>query len=168
MKLEETKTIADEIVAKLSPYCQRISVVGSIRQGKPVINDIDIALIPSDRQKLDLTLTKMGDYKIARVVIVDIQPSFIVFDSFYSRNTDVISLDIYIAVPENWGTKLLMHTGSMENIVRLANLAKEKGWYLPINGDGLFNEKGEMIASDSEEAVYQALDSAYQRPEERG
>jgi len=42
------------------------------------------------------------------------------------------------------------------------------GWHLAASGEGLFNEKGERVAGDTEESIYEALGLAYQRPEERG
>ncbi len=37
-----------------------------------------------------------------------------------------------------------------------------------ITGDGLFNERGERIAGDSEESIFAALGEKYRRPEGRG
>jgi len=46
-------------------------------------------------------------------------------------------------------------------------LAKRKGWHLKASGDGLFNEKGERIAGETEESIYEALGTPYQTPDER-
>lgn len=157
MELEKAKAIATEVIARLSPHCQRIEVAGSVRRRKAVVNDIDLVVIPSDRWKLDMALMRMGNYtmagsKIARLDMVDM---------------DSTSLDIYFATPETWATLLLIRTGSKENNIRLATLAKKRGWRLAASGDGLFNERGERIAGDSEESIYEALGLAYQPPEER-
>ncbi|MBA7714607.1 hypothetical protein ES703_123634 [subsurface metagenome] len=45
--------------------------------------------------------------------------------------------------------------------------AKIRGWRLAASGDGLFNEKGERIAGDTEESIYKALGLPYQPPERR-
>jgi len=155
MELERAQKIAEEVVKRLSPYCQRIEVAGSIRRGKPVVKDIDMVLIPDDREAVDRTLmqlgmVKMSGLKITRVVGED------------------ISLDIYYATPETWATLLLIRTGSTENNIRLATLAKNKAWHLAASGDGLFNERGERIAGDTEESIYEALGIPYQPPEARG
>lgn len=155
MELEKAKAIADTIVKALEAYCDRIEVAGSIRRQKPTVRDIDLVLVARDRWNLDLALMKMGHYKMSGMKIARVQ-------------MDSIPLDIYFASPETFATLLLIRTGSVENNIRLASRAKKRGWRLAASGDGLFNEKGERIAGDSEESIYQALGLPYQEPEERG
>lgn len=155
MQLEKAKAIADEVVERLSPYCQRIEIAGSIRRRKAWVNDIDLVLIPSDRWELDSILVTMGKYKMSGMKITRVE-------------MDNINLDVYFATPETFATLLLIRTGSKENNIRLATLAKRKGWHLAASGNGLFNETGERIAGDTEESIYQALGLPWQRPEERG
>jgi len=76
-------------------------------------------------------------------------------------------VDLYFATAETWATLLLIRTGSKENNIRLATLAKRRGWHLAANGDGLFDEKGRRVAGDSEESIYKALVLPYQEPWER-
>ena len=57
--------------------------------------------------------------------------------------------------------------GSAEHNMRLATLAKRKGWHLKVSGDGLFDENGNRIAGDTEESIYEALGIPYQEPNER-
>lgn len=155
MKLEEAKKIADEVVAHLSPFCKRIEVAGSIRRKRPIVGDVDIVLIPSDlwninREILALGPVKMSGMKIQRV------------ESYKG-----IPIDIYFATDESWATLLLIRIGSKENNIRLCSLAKKRWWRLAANGDGLFNEKGERIAGDTEASIFEALGLAYQPPEAR-
>jgi len=81
---------------------------------------------------------------------------------------DSIPLDIYFATPETFATLLLIRTGSVESNIRLAARAKKRGWRLAARGGGLFNERGERIAGDTEESIYEALGVPYQEPWERG
>ena len=156
MKLEVAQKIADEVIGRLSPYCH-IEVAGSVRRQKPFPHDIDFVLIPSDAWNLEsevLALArpfrpKMSGEKLKR------------FDYNGAQ------IDLYFATPETWATLLLIRTGSKENNIRLCSLAKKRGWHLAASGDGLFNEKGERIAGDSEISIYNALGLPFQRPEER-
>jgi len=141
-------------VKRLSPYCKKIEVAGSIRRRKPWVNDIDLVLVPSDlwnlhHEVMGLGQMRMSGSKIMRVMVGSTQ------------------VDVYVADEDTWATLLLIRTGSAENNIRLATLAKKRGWHLAASGDGLFNEKGQRIAGDTEESIYTALGQTYQQPWER-
>lgn len=154
MELEKAKVIANSVVKALEPYCEKIVVAGSIRRQKPIVNDIDLVVVAHDRWNMDTVMRRMGSIKMAGSKIARVE-------------MDSIRLDIYFATPETFATLLLIRTGSAENNIRLASLAKRKGWHLAASGDGLFNEKGERIAGDSEESIYEALGLLWQPPEGR-
>jgi len=154
MELERAQSIADEVIKRLAPYCQRIAVAGSVRRQKPMVNDIDLVLIPNDLWSLHGELMKLGQLKMSGQKIMRVMIG----------NTQV---DIYVADEDTWATLLLIRTGSKESNIRLCSRAKDMGWHLAASGDGLFNEKGERIAGDSEISIYNALGLPYQRPEER-
>lgn len=161
MELKRAREIADSVVERFRPQCSKIEVAGSIRRGRPFVNDIDLVLIPEDRYAFDRLLmdmavestgspkVKMAGPKIARI---DYQGA---------------SVDIYFATPETWATLLLIRTGSKKHNVSLAALAKSKGWRLHASGDGLFNASGERIAGDTEESIFEVLGRPYKEPEER-
>ena len=60
IRLEEAKRIAGDLVAMLSPHCERIAVAGSIRRQRPVVHDLDLVLIPRDLARLQETLRSAG------------------------------------------------------------------------------------------------------------
>jgi len=154
MELERAKTIANEVIKRLSPYCQRIEVAGSVRRQKAVVNDIDIVLVPSDLWNLTHEIMGLG-------------PSTLKGDKLKRVSYNGVQVDLYFADEQTWATLLLIRTGAKENNIRLATLAKKKGWHLAASGDGLFNEKGQRIAGDSEESIFKTLGLPYQKPEER-
>lgn len=78
-----------------------------------------------------------------------------------------IQIDLYFATEKTWNTLLLIQTGPKENNIRLCKLAKQRGWHLHANGEGLFNQYGMRIGGDSEMDIYDALDLPYQEPWER-
>lgn len=153
--LERAQEIAEQVVKRLSPYCSRIEVAGSVRRKEPWVNGIDLVLIPHDPWNLHheikgLGQMRMSGKKIMRVMVGSVQ------------------VDIYVADEKTWATLLLIRTGSEENNIRLVTLAKKRGWRLAASGDGLFNERGERIAGDTELSIYAALGLCYQEPWERG
>ncbi len=153
--LERADKIAAAVVKRLSPYCQCIEVAGSVRRRKEWVNDIDFVLISSDLWNVQYEIMGLGQAKMAGNKIMRVM-------------TSETQLDFYFATPETRATLLLIRTGSAENNIRLATMAKKRGWHLAASGDGLFNEDGLRIAGDSEESIYQALGLPYQHPEERG
>ncbi|MBA7502834.1 hypothetical protein ES706_01431 [subsurface metagenome] len=161
MRLEEATTIAKKVKEILSPYCEEIEIAGSIRRGKPVVHDIDMVLI--EKPETWLVLSSM----IASIGRITLNGNKIK-SLWYGDKQSGIAIDIYIATPATWATLLLIRTGSKENNIRLASIAKRQGWHLKANGDGLFNEKGERIAGETEESIYEALGIPYQEPNERG
>ena len=153
--LERAQKVADAVVKHLSPHCQRIEIAGSIRRRKPWVNDVDLILIPKNLWNLHGELMKLGQLKMSGKKIMRVMVG----------STQV---DIYVADEATWATLLLIRTGSKENNIRLCSRAKDMGWHLAASGDGLFNEREERIAGDSEISIYNALGLPYQRPEERG
>jgi len=155
MELAQAQKIANEVVRQLSPYCKKIQVAGSIRRRKAFCNDIDLVLIPSDPWNLNRELMALGQVrqawgeKLKRVLFNGVQ------------------VDIYYATEGTWATLLLIRTGSMESNIRLASLAKKKGYRLAANGDGLFDDKGRRVAGDSERSIFEALGLPYKEPWER-
>jgi len=154
MDLERAQKIASEVVTRLTPYCDRIEVAGSIRRKKSRVNDVDIVLIPSDLWNLTHEIMGLGPAKVSGTKIQRV-------------NCNGTQIDIYFADEDTWATLLLIRTGSAENNIYLASLAKRKGWRLAASGDGLFNEEGQRIAGESELSIYQALGVRWQWPWER-
>jgi len=157
MELEKAKEIAAEVIKRLSPYCRRIEVAGSIRRQKEIVHDIDIVLIPSDAWNLESEVLALAR---------PLQPK-LSGEKLKRFDYNGAQIDLYYASPETWATLLLIRTGSKENNIRLCSLAKKRGWHLAASGDGLFNEAGERIAGDTEESIFKALGLPFQRPEER-
>ena len=155
MKLKEAMGIANEVYYRLKPYCQKIVVVGSIRRQKDNVRDIDIVLVPANPWELNRTISALG-------------PSSVAGEKMKRVSYKGTQVDVYSATPENWGTLLLIRTGSKENNIRLCKQAKRLGMKLKANGDGVIGKDGRLIPIESEEQIYQVLRLPYQQPWERG
>ena len=105
MKYEEIKVIADDYKEKLSPYCKRIEIAGSVRRKKPECRDIELVLI-RDPEKIREFETALSVWKRVRGYItgryMQIEPM------------DGLKIDIFIAVDDgtNWGNIFLIRTGN--------------------------------------------------------
>lgn len=153
MKLEDALMVANEVLATLKPFANRIEIVGSIRRKRRIVNDIDILIEPLNTFGLGeaiaglLGLTSRGD-KIQRGTYKGIQ------------------IDVYFADTNTWDTLKLIRTGSAGHNIRLTSLAKRRGWHLYADGRGLMNDKGKIVAR-SEEEIFNALSITYLLPESR-
>jgi DNA polymerase (family 10) len=161
----EVEPLAFKIVSTIGPYCTRAEVAGSIRRRKPTINDIDIVVLPKPqcwvqiikevRYSFDAVTEKQGD-KLATL--------YVPFAS--KQGQGHVQVDLYRASEGTWGILLLIRTGSAEYNVYLCNLAIRKGYRLAYS-QGLLNEKGEVIASKTEQEVFQALGLPFIIPQDR-
>jgi DNA polymerase/3'-5' exonuclease PolX len=65
MELERAKRLADDLVVKLTPSCDRIEIAGSIRRGKAEVKDIEIVAEPV----FEDPLTLFGDAPVTRSLL---------------------------------------------------------------------------------------------------
>ena len=152
MKLEQAKDIANNFISEIKEFCERIEIVGSIRRKKPEVRDIDIVLIPKLRGHLI--------QKIRRISNVEIQGKKLMRTEYSG-----VQVDIYFATEENWGILLLVRTGSKKHNIKLCQLAIDMGMKLS-SSKGLMKD-GNIIASRTEEEIFQALGMDYVKPEDR-
>lgn len=162
MKLLEATEIANELVNKLRPYCDKIEVAGSIRRGRANVHDIDIvAILDEDK------LLSSGFFGVLHLIasITGDQPhgGHVYLACSYRR----VPVDIYWATPSSWGTLLLIRTGSKEHNIKLCTLARDKGWHLHASGKGLFDSYNRRIAGDTEEGIFTALGLPFIPPGQR-
>ncbi len=138
------------------------TIAGSIRRRRPIIHDVDIVLRDlSQNCGQRLVEFKERCYSMPDVKVLKWGPKSAAI--IYC----CVPFDLYFSTPDTFHTLLLIRTGSKENNIRLASIAKRKGWKLHASGNGLFNERGERIAGDSERSIYDALGVPYQEPWER-
>jgi len=163
MKLLEATQIAVELVNKLRPYCDRIEVAGSIRRGRREVKDIDIVAIPNEEK-----LTAGGyfgrQHLVSAIATSNMERNGQLIAAFFYKDAPV---DIYWTTHSSWGTLLLIRTGSKEHNIKLATLAKGRGWRLKASGEGLFDAYNRRIAGDTEEGIFTALGLPFIPPGER-
>ncbi len=154
MELAQAQKIAAEVVKRLSPYCKKIEVAGSIRRRKPFVNDIDLVLIPSDPWNLTHEIMALGPVRQAWG------------EKLKRVSYNGVQVDIYYATEETWATLRLIRTGSAEFNRMLAARALQRGLQLKANGQGVVRGS-EVIANKSEEAILVVLGLPYLEPWDR-
>lgn len=170
MNLPHARALADKIAAALAPLCERIQVAGSVRRGRPVVNDLDfvVMLKPGElmafrqRASAQASVVKSGD----DIYIIRLKDGTQV-DFYFARPP---SRDLLVPIAGNWGTVLLCRTGSKEHNIYLAQQAQRLGykWETMIGVTHAVDYSGRsVLASETEEEIFQALGLDFIPPERR-
>lgn len=146
--------VATKLEEALKPYCTIVTTAGSIRQGKEMIGDIDVVVIPKIEPAEFLEVCKtIFDYEYGGKKKI--------FGMFMER-----PFNIFVTTDESYGACLYQMTGPTSYNLRMRASAKRKGFKL--NEYGLYNrESGEYVAGSSEEDIFNALGMTYKAPEKR-
>ncbi len=143
--------LADKLVKELRHYCRRIKIAGSIRRKEKNPKDIDIVLIPKNKNKLEEFMRKKGRF----VQGGGKEATF---------RIKGVKIELYYTVPEEWGATLLAYSSEAGAGIGLRMIAKKKGFKL--SQHGLF-KGNRRIVGKSEEEIYKALGRSWKPAEER-
>jgi DNA polymerase (family 10) len=163
MQLEEACFLADRIVHCIDHLCYNIQVVGSIRRKRPEPRDIDIVLIP--QAWMWNTIIQRFKTSMFANVIEAAGPELARLRVPVNGVSESIQVDLYRARPETWGVLLLIRTGSIEHNIKLCSRARAMGMMLSA-AQGVIKD-GKVIASRTEEEIFQALNMDFVEPEKR-
>jgi DNA polymerase (family 10) len=154
-KCEKVLNLAEKIFKNIKPFCRRIEIAGSIRRKEENPKDIDIVLIPQDKNKLEYFIKSKLNGKFLQGGEHE--------STWKIENTQV---ELYYTNEEEWGAELLAYSSKKGAGIGLRIIAKRKGFKLTQHG--LFNRKtGKRIAGKTEKEIYTALKRPYKKPEER-
>lgn len=152
---EERTKLAEKICKKLKPLCKKIEIAGSIRRKEKNPEDIDIVLIPKNKNKLEEFIKRKLN---GRYIQGGEHES-----TWKIENTKV---ELYYTNENEWGAELLAYSSKKGAGIGLRIIAKKKGYKLTQHG--LFNRKtGKRVAGKTEKEIYTALKRHYKRPEDR-
>jgi DNA polymerase (family 10) len=150
---------ATAMVAVLSavPGTVACTWAGSLRRFRETIGDVDILAAAPDSAALMATFAGLAD--AAEVIAAGPTKTSI-------RTPDGLQVDLRVVPPDCWGAALQYFTGSQAHNVAVRQIAVRQK--LKLSEYGLFEvESGELIASRTEEEVYQRLGLAWIPPELR-
>lgn len=170
MKLARAIAIGLKISEQLAPMCEKIEIAGSIRRARPEVGDLDLVILPQPGQLAAIkarcaskcAVVRDGEQNcIYRLTLSD-RTEFQI-DVFFARPAVA---DLLNVAPGNFGTLLLCRTGSKEHNIFLVEHAKRCGLrWNPYRG--VINPANEVIASETEADIFQALELPFIKPEER-
>ena len=151
---KDALVVAAKLSQALWPLCEIVTVVGSIRQGKDMIGDIDIVVIPKIAPAEFLEHCK-------DIVEYEYGGKKKIFGMFMDR-----PINIFVTDKTGYGACTYQMTGPAKYNILMRRQAKLKGFRL--NEYGLYNrESGEYVAGATERSIFEALGIPYKAPTER-
>jgi DNA polymerase (family X) len=155
--------VAEELLAELRtlPSVLRAKFAGSLRRMAETIGDVDLLVAGTEAEPIMQRFTTLPH--VERVLAKGSTKSSIL-------TTQGLQVDLRVIEPAVWGAAMIYFTGSKAHNVRIREMAVRNG--LKLSEYGLFTaEDGELIAADTEEAVYERLGLPHIAPtlrEDRG
>jgi DNA polymerase (family X) len=153
-------TMADYLRAETGVFDTQLAIAGSLRRYKETIGDIDIVVAGDDAAPIFELFARAPS--VERVLARGDTKCSVIVDRG-------LQIDLRVVPARSFGAALLYFTGSKEHNVRLRGLALRRK--LLLNEYGLYRvgaeERGQEIASTTEEEVYAALDMEFIPPELR-
>ncbi len=161
MELKRAKAIAEKLVEKLDPYCERIEIAGSIRRGEPEVGDIEIVAIPNNFADALLPFLLPGAVFLkdgSRYKQIALPRGNVILDLFLVRP------------PAQWGVIFTIRTGPADFSHWIVTRRKWGG-QLPSNcrvKDGQVFHMGMPLHMPEEEDFLRLLELEGVAPSERG
>lgn len=131
---------------------------GSLRRMAETVGDIDITVAAT---RPDEVMAAVRTHPAVHEIVVtgDTKTSFLTAAGASGASLQV---DVRVVSPEQLGAATLYFTGSKAHNIELRQRAIDRGWLL--NEYGLLDADGAVIASRTEEEIYQALGLAFVPP----
>lgn len=154
--------VARRIAADLADLdaAQRVEWAGSLRRFRETIGDVDLLVAAEGPDAAAHVMEAVRTHDL----VADVAGSGDTKTSIVTR--DGLSVDVRVVPPASFGAALVYFTGSKGHNIALRQRAIERGWKLSeyALSDA---ETDEVVAAETEEAVYDALDLAWVTPELR-
>jgi len=163
-------TLASRMIDLLSPHCLRVEIAGSLRRKKPLVNDIEIVLIPAPL----CDLFGVEIYGAARIEAALRDDGFkLIKNGAHYKQARLpggkIAFDLFLTTPECWGVIYTILTGSADFSHRLVT-PRRLGGLLPsdlrIKGGRIW--RGDTALDTPEEAdVFRVCGIDWVEPDKR-
>ena len=144
--------LSENLVNWLKPFCSKIEIAGSIRRKEKNPIDIDIVLIPKNKEKVENFMKTKGKF---------IQGG----EHESTWKIKGVKVELYYTIAEEFGATLLAYSSKFGAGIGLRVIAKKKG--MKLNNHGLFDKNGRRIAGKTETEIYHALGRKWKIPENR-
>lgn len=167
--------IAEDLVARLAPQCERIQIAGSLRRKLATVGDVELVAIPQTVQDRDLFDQPIGAPRcLLDDALAELDAGWLIkwrkngpaFKQFEYRG---MSIDLFLVQPATWGIQYLIRTGGEEFSHWMVTAQSAKG-ALPFGyqvRDGRLWHLGQLVDTPEETDVFAAIGLPYIPPEQR-
>jgi DNA polymerase/3'-5' exonuclease PolX len=172
--------VADELIQRLSPFCERIQIAGSLRRGNHEVGDVELLYIPRfEARQADFFTSapvNLADEEIGRLLAGQVlakRPSKIGVFTWGASNklglhtASGVPVDMFATSSDNWWVSLVIRTGSKAMNLILTTAAQRRGRTLNAYGSGVTESDGNIIAATSERHVFDLCGVPYLEPAQR-
>lgn len=168
MELSQAKYIADGVVSKLAPFCDRLAIAGSVRREKAEVGDIEVICIVKKVALKDIFDNKIGEQPVKGFCDVVNAWTKVKGDPTgkYTQRIlpEGIKLDLFMTTVDAWGYIMVIRTGSVEFSKKVAARWVKFGY----NGvDGMLNDGRRPVPIYSEMALFNLLGIPWIEPKDR-
>lgn len=171
ISLAKAKEIAFQAIEILEPFCERISIAGSVRRNKPFVGDYEIVCVPLVEKTEQTALFGSQQYRYVQGFVDAVRSidGKIVLgnpaDGRYVKiQNDLISCDLFIVTKETWGNQLFIRTGPADWNKMCIALLKKRGYFM--DGGKMYKD-GKFYPVYEESEMFELLGSRHVKPEER-
>jgi DNA polymerase/3'-5' exonuclease PolX len=111
------KAIAHDVVGMLNFSCERITIAGSLRRGRPLVGDVEIVAIPRYEGALNLLLNRLDHLVLAGTVRKawyagkDGKMNHRWGEKYRGIDYRGMKIEVFTADPDNWGYIEWLRTG---------------------------------------------------------
>lgn len=181
--LATAEAVAADLVARLTPHCERIIVAGSIRRRRPMVGDVEIVYVPKfgtarlpgdlfSQAGVELVAHALNGMRIDGTIVQRLSvkgtPAWGEKNKLAVHTASGIPVDFFRASENNWFNYLVCRTGGAENNKRIAMAAQAKGWMWNPYEEGFSSRDFRHYhRCTSEESVFEFVGLPYLAPEAR-
>jgi DNA polymerase/3'-5' exonuclease PolX len=172
------QAVAEELVVRLHPACERLLIAGSLRRGKELVGDVELVFVPKlvvePVDLLSVYVASRADGEISRMLedgTLTKRPNKLGGYSWGEKNklavhvASGVPVDLFRTSEENWWNCVVLRTGSAESNTRIATEAQRRGWAWNPYGPGFTNLRdGRVEPMGSERAVFEFVGMDYREP----
>jgi DNA polymerase/3'-5' exonuclease PolX len=178
-------SLANQLVDRMEPLCQKILICGSLRRHKAYVGDIEIVYIPtfSERQNPEnllpelITVNRVDEFLaealregwLAKRHNIKGSESWGRQNKLARLTRSGIPVDFFATTEAAWPSYVVCRTGGAENNKAIAFAANERGWHWNMTR-GVFSRRDNPLVTveiTSEQHVYEFVGLPFLEPWKR-